>query len=358
VLTSYQLDLYCNEVLRLYNTFEMDILGKYATNLKGVDMRNLLDSQSRLSMDLYEYSLRRLATLSNTSSNVISDVMSRAAKKSLIVDDSIYVQAGLSPLPLYKDKQMLDILVANIVKTNGILSNLTMTTVQNTYSSFIKKTNMAHLKIMTDAYSYDQVIKDTIKDVAKDGLIVTYPSGVTRTIESATRMVVLTSTNQTTLKMQEERLKELGTELVEVTSHAGARPSHADWQGHIYSYNGDSKKYPDFASSTGYGTVTGLGGVNCRHSFFPYFEGTERAIVESERYVNMDGKRVTEYEASQRQRYNERNIRKYKRKADMLSKAGYDNSKELAKVKEWQKRNRDLIKETGLSRDYNREQIG
>lgn len=69
---------------------------------------------------------------------------------------------------------------------------------------------------------------------------------------------------------------------MEVTAHAGARPEHAEWQGKIYSRSGKSKKYPSLKDKTGYGTGPGLGGWNCRHSMFPFYEGSTRAYTDEE----------------------------------------------------------------------------
>lgn len=67
-----------------------------------------------------------------------------------------------------------------------------------------------------------------------------------------------------------------------MTAHSGARPEHAEWQGKIYSRSGKSKKYPSLVEATGYGTGPGLGGWNCRHSMFPYYEGMGRVYTDEE----------------------------------------------------------------------------
>lgn len=68
-------------------------------------------------------------------------------------------------------------------------------------------------------------------------------------------------------------------------------------------------EYKDFVESTGYGTGGGLCGWNCRHTFTPFNPETmtnnlkEYGLEENEdMYLN-----------HQKQRYFERNIRKYKR---------------------------------------------
>jgi hypothetical protein len=53
----------------------------------------------------------------------------------------------------------------------------------------------------------------------------------------------------------------LGAEFVEVSAHVAARPTHAIWQGGVYSLKGNKDGYKDFRATTGYGTGEGLGGL-------------------------------------------------------------------------------------------------
>ena len=77
-------------------------------------------------------------------------------------------------------------------------------------------------------------------------------------------------------------MDELDIDLVEVTAHAGARPSHQEWQGQIYCRKGSHPKYKNFEEATGYGTGDGLCGWNCNHSFFPYVEGAPRTYSKAQ----------------------------------------------------------------------------
>ena len=146
----------------------------------------------------------------------------------------------------------------------------------------------------------------------------------------------------------------MGAQLVEVTAHYGARPSHAEWQGQIYEWTkpGQQKQtsYPDFVNSTGYGTGAGLGGWNCRHSFYPFFEGLSERTYEP--LSSQETERV--YELEQEQRYNERMIREWTRRQKTLEAGGCDSGKERDKVREWKKRN-DLLIESNpdiLKKNY------
>jgi hypothetical protein len=114
---------------------------------------------------------------------------------------------------------------------------------------------------------------------------------------------------------------------MELTAHAGARPTHAEWQGQLVDLTGDNKDYLSL-DSIGYGSAGGFKGVNCRHDWFPFVEGVStRAYSDSdikalnERKVDVDGQEISEYDATQQQRAMEREIRDLKRKM-----AGYDEA--------------------------------
>jgi hypothetical protein len=124
----------------------------------------------------------------------------------------------------------------------------------------------------------------------------------------------------------------------------------------VFSLSGNSDKYVDFYEETGYGEVDGLGGVNCRHSFYPFFEEYEEK-KDYEASIGDSKRNEKKYEAEQEQRYNERKIREWKRRAEVMEGGGQSNVKEKEKVKEWQGRQRELVKKNKLARQYGREKI-
>lgn len=254
-------------------------------------------------------------------------------------------------------------LTAGYQKTAGLFRNLTGTTANTAARQFENALDRAYMQITTGAFDYDTAIRSAIKDLARQGVsAVQYPSGRVDSIEVAVRRAALTGVNQTALRLQDTLADEVGSDLVETTAHAGARPDHARWQGKVFSRSGQSDKYPDLRTSTGYGTGAGLGGWNCRHSFYPYFEGRPWAYSQKllqsyeAKAFEYNGQRMTEYEASQLQRYIERQIRRWKREAAALGAAGLETEKSTAKVRQWQSTMGDFLDQTGLKRQASREQ--
>ncbi|MEA0993624.1 phage minor capsid protein [Lactiplantibacillus plantarum] len=168
------------------------------------------------------------------------------------------------------------------------------------------------------------------------------------------RTVIESAVNQTTNDTELTRYKQYGS-LVRVDSHAGCRPSHLQFQDHIYSLTGDTEKYPDFESTTGYGTITGIGGINCRHHTLPYIEGEGYMKVPQ---MSADDN-ATLYANKQAQRRLESNVRKAKRQLEAAEKLGdpadIANAKQL--VTRRQTAVREFVNDKGLTRRYYREKI-
>lgn len=162
-----------------------------------------------------------------------------------------------------------------------------------------------------------KAVREAIKKVAKDGTYIQYPSGHKDTIEVAVLRAVRTGVNQANAKLVLDLAEATGQDLVLVSSHEDARPSHQEWQGKIYSLSGKSKKYPEFRRATGFGTVQGLCGANCRHTFTIYYPGFSKNPYKR----NNKESNKKKYDYTQEQRKRERDIRKQKRIIDALEKA-------------------------------------
>ena len=237
----------------------------------------------------------------------IAEAMEDAGVRALEYDDRIYRDAGLDPVPLVQSPELIQLMQRDFEATAGDWRNFTRTTANAAQQLFIQACDDAYHLAMTGAISPAQAVKEALEKVVTDGVIVRYPTGHTDTIETATTRAVRTGISQASAHIQIARMDEMGVDLVLVSSHLGARPEHYVWQGKIYSRSGGGG-YPDFVTSTGYGSVTGLCGANCRHNFSPYFEGMKNPFQEYDSEENQK-----QYEMEQRQRTLERRIRNTKR---------------------------------------------
>ena len=317
----------------------------------------------------------QIARLSESGSSfefIIKEV-GRLTKKSEPVVRNMFWQSGIGMIKTvdrskgYLSRAMKNLLVTEIAKTNRLLRNLTLTTASQGQTKFLNEADLVYMQVTRGTHDYISAIRNSVNRLANDGVkVVHFNSGKVDHADVAMRRAVLTGMSQSSSMVAWEYILENNIDLIEVSAHMGARDkgegpaNHASWQGKIYSRLGN-KKYPDFQETTGYMTVTGLSGINCRHTFYPYYEDTPRNWTDEElesmknTTVKYNDKELPVYSATQLQRKIERRIRANKREAEMLADLGLPNAEEYQKIRQWQAVMRDFINQTGLTRHPERE---
>ena len=187
------------------------------------------------------------------------------------------------------------------------------------------------MNVASGGFSSGQAIEKVVSDLEKSGIRhVDFGSGVSRGIDVAAALAVRTTLGQLAAEISMSNAAELGTDLVEVSSHAGAREGeghadHAAWQGKVYSISGEAHpeeeerlgyKIEKLSDATGYpDDPLGLCGYNCRHTLYPFIEGISEPnpIEKDPKPVMIDGRSYTYYQATQVQRRIERKLRELKR---------------------------------------------
>lgn len=212
---------------------------------------------------------------------------------------------------------------ATVAGVAAILARDNLQMAQGARRAFLDASIEAVTRVNSGTMTTERALHAAVRKLEREGIpIVTYQNAATGTVtvrnkvDVAVRRHIRTQIAQDGARMTMERMERDGVELVEVSSHDDSRPSHRAWQGRCYSLNGekvvDGVRYPDFASSTGYGSVDGLMSANCRHSFGPYRHGAPRAYEPDPKHPSgLPGEEVYEYE--QKQRYLECRIRDAKR---------------------------------------------
>ena len=313
----------------------------------------------------------RLAAATNKSRREINRMMNDAAKKSLAFDDAIYRKAGRAPPPIGVSPALQATLLQGRDTTMALLGNFTKTAGTAATAAFSTIMDRAFLQNMTGAFDINSVIRNAVRELARnDVLMIAYPSGAKTTIEAAVRRAVLTGTNQAVAKLQLQRAADMRSDLVETTAHAGARPTHAVWQGQIYSLSGKTRGYQNFYDATGYGSGDGLCGYNCYHNFYPYFEGISMPSFGRDPSAAAGRNNDQDYENGQRQRAYERAVRAAKRECVVYktamdeatndtARAEYEDAfaRASVKLKRREARLADWVEKTDGNREREREAV-
>lgn len=169
----------------------------------------------------------------------IAEAMEDAGVKALDYDDEIYRSVGLSPTPLTQSPELIRLMQRNYELTINTWKNFTDTFALASQQLFLAECDKAYTLVASGALSYTEAVREAINRIVSGGVVVKYPSGVETSIEAATLRCVRTGISQMTAQVQLARAKEMGVDLCIVSSHLGARPSHAEWQGKIYSIDWD-----------------------------------------------------------------------------------------------------------------------
>lgn len=317
-----------------------------------------------------------VARFTGYSEKQIVEMFNKAGVVSIQNDGKALQAAGIvSEVKL--SKTMSKVLLSNAKKTAGDCSNLTRTTASQGQSLYMETLNEAFMMAQSGAYSFPQVLRHAIKKAASQGAYVEYDTGAKVSIDAALRMSLLTGLNQTVAEITEMYASDIGAEYYEISAHAGARPEHAVWQGRVFKINGSTPKYENFYIATGYGEGTGLCGWNCRHSFYPFWPGISERLYTDEALAELNNRKCTykeveysDYEASQKQRYYERQIRESRRllaayDSAILNADGEETKKyckeqfekESVRLKKREARIKEFCKETGKKLDPDRYQV-
>ena len=316
---------------------EDDVLRDVARHLKTATAKNQMEALIDLDYSLDQMT-KKVAKFSDKSHSEIKKIMEEAGITSYAEDKKLYSK-GRAHLPDFQDNLSAMKFVESIKRQSGNdLKNITRTTglAGKGLTQFYRtELSQAVLNLRSGAFSSDQIIRQMVNKCAKRGLVsIDYASGRTIRIEPAVRMCVNTGFRQLTTQMGLMNAELVGQDLMEISAHAGARPTHQEWQGQVVSLSGK----PGYLSlnDIGYGSADGFSGVNCRHSWYPFFEGISEPAYsdfEEPQPFEYKGKKYTAYEAGQRIRHLENSINKEKRKITMYDELGDEDSVTVHKVR-------------------------
>lgn len=350
MLSPEYLEHVADELEEYFASLENDIVKDIAKRLSLVDFTEITATSA--------YRIQKARELGITYDELIRKVkehtkVSDQKVKELITESCYRSFYGMDNVS-FNDGELADILKKGIKQTNGELHNFTKTMAKESAGMLERALDKAYLQVRSGAFDHKSAIRNAVEELGRNGIqCVNYRSGRRDHVDVAVRRAVRTGVNKTANEMQYQNAIKYKLNFAHVSQHLGARPEHEKWQGGIYWIYKEVKGYENFKEKTRFGFGDGLGGWNCRHSFscLPFPDKSKIASIDSE-----ENDRV--YRLTQEQRYNERKIREWKRRKAAKEGAGFDTTKEDSKIKEWQKRNRELVKDNPeLRRQLDREKV-
>lgn len=307
----------------------------------------------RIRIEIQNAFLQSAQEISNYNTDIAKDIVKAMTDKGMVVDVEIprYERVGLP-----KNTGKLNMTSHEVRKLEQIYHGANRM-VENMCRLLPVQGNETYLRLATEGFlkvqggiTVGEAITEAIKDASKMGVsVVNYTSGHVDSIEVATARAVRTAIGKANAEIVLTRASEMGVGYVKVSEHYGARvtqkndyTNHSIWQGKVYKLDwdkpelselqadaGDEKgfawlknlksyvkgffkknapSYPDFVETCGYGKMLGISGINCRHTFYPFFPETQEEPDIAVDYI--DNKQF--YADTQKQREMERRIRKTK----------------------------------------------
>ena len=226
--------------------------------------------------------------------------------------------------------------------------------------------NVATSSVEVGAESRVQALSRTVKQLAQEGITGYIDAGGHHwSPEAYMNMDIRTTVHNAYVQAQKERAAEYNVSTFQITSHAGARPLCAPYQGKFYSWDGSdgvledlhgNKHVYESIHATSYGQPAGIFGINCGHDPVTFVNGYSIPRYEPTQDAEQNAK---DYAESQKQRQLERNVRQAKLEAIAQDAAGNKEAFKTAaeKVRQANADYKAYCKETGRTPRNDRLQV-
>lgn len=230
----------------------------------------------------------------------------------------------------------------------------------------LRALNTATASAATGAESRRVALRRAIAQLAENGIYgFVDRAGRHWSPEAYVNMDMVTTIHNASIEAVRARQQEYGSNIFQISAHAGARPLCYPYQRWICSWERESGVFVDGRGvahpyrsiyDTSYGQPAGIFGINCGHFAQPQIAGM---TIPQDESVEPEPENNRRYLESQEQRRLERSIRAAKRKQAAFRAAGDEEAAADmgTTIRARQAAMRDFIRRTGRTREYEREQI-
>ena len=328
------------DISRIYSEMELFLLASMARNLR----RHKLDELAKgFTWEMWQsIQLQNLQRYRRESRKIVQE----SGKAARLATEELLTRKGGK---FAKVEALIEAVTGDMEKAEHAAFRLA----NDVYRQTIYR---AQIYLDSGTMTLRQAVDMATMDFLNQGInCVLYADGKRVNIASYAEMVLRTASQRATFMADGLKRDQWGVHTIFASAHANACDLCIPWQGKILIDDVFSKgqrprdgNYPLLSEAI----EASLLHPNCRHTLATYFPGiTELPKVPDEELARAN------YEAEQKQRYMERQIRKWKRRA--AGSLGEENQAAAqAKVRYWQARIRGHLKENPqLRRDYHREKI-
>ncbi len=308
---------------------------KYFGDLRPTEVKKLTNSLEFLGGDMRTIE-RIIKKYTNLSKKEIEDIFETAARENDEFAKRYYQHRGVEPITHTSNEYLQNILRAITDTSLGNMTNLSdtygfkfagqkATTLRRTYTRVIDR---AIYEVQTGITDYNTAIRKFVKELSDSGVrIVEWDSGYSRRVESAARMNILDGVRRLNQEMMLYHGEQYGSDGIELSAHALSAPDHLPVQGRQFSNVEFNNMQNGLACTDVNGNVYDgferpIGEWNCKHFAFPIVIGVSEPTYTDEQLKDMQKNSVEKYDATQKMRQLETNLRKLKERRMAFSSAG------------------------------------
>lgn len=250
------LDALPEELAELFRSLEITLLEEICSRLKAADELNEVTVQDIRALRSHGIDLKAVKKAISEASGISKTKLDKLLDD--VVERNQQYYTGVIDLARVTQPDVLvDATTIDAIKrqTQDVFRNITASmgflvdagrTMLPPAKAYQWALDAATLKVESGAISYGQAIKDAVRELASGGLrVVDYESGHRDHVDVAVRRAVMTGVNAINQQYANQSMEYLGTDLVEVSAHAGARDkdgpngweAHTKWQGRVFWWN-------------------------------------------------------------------------------------------------------------------------
>jgi hypothetical protein len=236
-------------------------------------------------------------------------------------------------------------MLADVLRNYEAMANSTASHTSDVYKKTISQFITRIMHDGDDRLNAPTAMRKAVRELTEQGIsFVDYESGRTMRMDSAVRNALTTEYSNIVQEVQDKLGEEIGADAIEISAHSHSADDHEPIQGRIFTeeefeklQNGEPAREVDIdryeAGETDYLGETfqidrPIGMWNCRHLTFPFILGIslpshsreelDRLKKQNEDGIKFLGKKYTLYEAEQKQRQLETEMRREREKLNLL----------------------------------------